>query len=401
MSNLLNSEGLDAFCPSCGSQDLEVFYEISNVPVHSCLMLATQEEAMAFPCGDIRLGFCHRCGFIYNLDFDPQWSAYAPNYEDQQSYSPTFSQFALDLAQHLIDKYQLQHKRVLEIGCGKGDFLHLLCELGKNHGVGIDPAAKPGRVQSAAADRITFIPDYYSDRYAHLLGDFICCRHTLEHIQPVADFLRRLRVDIGEHQSIPLFFEVPDTTRILRDLAFEDIYYEHCSYFTHQSLSYLFQACGFDVMELYTAYDDQYLLIEAKPSPVHQPPTDEGLQPMMADVHRFKQQIQVSVFEMRSHLKTLQAQNKRIAIWGSGSKCVSFLTTLGATDLIHAVVDINPHRHGKFIPGLGHQIISPDALRADPPDVVIIMNPLYQNEIQTMLTEMDISAEVMALGQWS
>jgi hypothetical protein len=141
-------------CPNCGHDELTLFYEVRDVPVHSCLMMSGQEEAVNFPSGDVVLGFCDRCGFITNTEFDSKWSAYAPNYEDQQSYSPTFNKFSLKLANHLIDKYDLHNKDIIEIGCSKGDFLLLLCELGNNRGVGIDPSVVPGRVESEAADRV-------------------------------------------------------------------------------------------------------------------------------------------------------------------------------------------------------------------------------------------------------
>ncbi|MEM6611712.1 MAG: SAM-dependent methyltransferase, partial [Cyanobacteria bacterium P01_C01_bin.72] len=168
-------------CPNCGHDELRVFYEVRDVPVHSCLMMSEQSQAIDFPSGDVVLGFCDHCGFITNTEFDAKWSAYAPNYEDQQSYSPTFNKFSLKLANHLIDKYDLHNKDIIEIGCSKGDFLLLLCELGNNRGVGIDPSVVPGRVESEAADRVTFIQDYYSEKHAEYVGDFICCRHTLEH----------------------------------------------------------------------------------------------------------------------------------------------------------------------------------------------------------------------------
>ena len=252
-------------CPNCGHKELSIFYEVRNVPVHSCLMLPTQQEALDFPCGDVVLGFCEHCGFITNVAFDRKWSAYAPNYEDQQSFSPTFNKFALDLANRLVKNYDLHDKDIVESGCSKGDFLLLLCELGKNRGVGIDPSAVPGRIESEAADRVIFIQDYYSEHYSEHVGDFICCRHTLEHIYPTFEFVSTVRRSIGDRLHTSVFFEIPDTTRVLRDLAFEDIYYEHCSYFTPGSLARLFRSCGFEVTDLYQAYAKQYLLIEAQP----------------------------------------------------------------------------------------------------------------------------------------
>ncbi|MDJ0712833.1 MAG: class I SAM-dependent methyltransferase [Prochloraceae cyanobacterium] len=387
-------------CPNCSHKGLLLFYEVNKVPVHSCLMMPTKQEALDFPCGDVVLGFCDRCGFITNVEFDPKWSAYAPNYEDQQSFSPTFNKFALDLANSLIEKYDLHDKDIVEIGCSKGDFLMLLCELGNNRGTGIDPSAVVGRVKSKAADRVTFIQDYYSEKYAKYVGDFICCRHTLEHIHPTAEFISTVRRSIGDRLNTAVVFEIPDTVRVLKDLAFEDIYYEHCSYFTPGSLARLFRSCGFEVTDLYRAYGEQYLLIEAKPAAnpsnkVH--PLEESLEELTQDVKHFASQIGKKLEHWKQSLEQIQAQGKRCVVWGSGSKCVAFLTTLDTADKIEYVVDINPHRHGKFIPGVGKQIMPPEFLKEYKPDRVIVMNPIYCGEIQQMLTQMGVTTEVISL----
>lgn len=389
----------DKICPNCGSTGLSLFYEVDNVPVHSCLMLSSEAEALDFPSGDVRLGFCSSCGFITNTEFDAKWSAYAPNYEDQQSFSPTFNRFAKELAQQLIDKYDLHDKSIVEIGCSKGDFLHLLCEMGNNKGIGIDPSAVPGRVSSSAADRITLIQDYYSEKYADYVGDFICCRHTLEHIQPTEEFVKTVRQSIGD-RDVAVVFEIPDTVRVLKENAFEDIYYEHCSYFTPGSLARLFRRCGFEVTDLYRAYGDQYLLIDARPVAIESDriqPLEDSVSEIESDVQGFVDSIEETLGKWRSRLQSAQDENKKVVVWGSGSKCVAFLTTLDTIDKIQYVVDINPHRHGKFIPGVGKQIMSPQFLKDYQPDTIIVMNEIYMEEIEAMLKEMGLSPEMVAL----
>lgn len=402
-SSLLNQSELvqdsDHICPSCGHQGLSTFYEVRQVPVHSCLMLPTQQEALDFPCGDVVLAFCERCGFITNTEFDPKWSAYASNYEDQQSFSPTFNQFSLNLANKLIEKYSLNEKNILEIGCSKGDFLLLLCELGNNSGVGIDPSVVPGRVESEAADRVQFIQDYYGEHHAKYVGDFICCRHTLEHIKPTVEFIKTVRRSIGDRR-IPFFLEIPDNTRVLQDLAFEDIYYEHCSYFSPGTLARLFRFCGFEVTDLYCNYGDQYLFIEAWPvdnlsSKIH--PFEESIEEVAQDVKHFTSKIQDKLNYWKQYLEKTQNRKEKLVVWGSGSKCVSFLTTLDTVDQVQYVVDINPHRHGKFIPGVGKKIMSPNFLKEYQPDKLIVMNSIYQDEIKQMLIEMDINPEISSL----
>jgi SAM-dependent methyltransferase len=394
------SRELSHTCPGCGSKGLRLFYQVGNVPVHSCLMLETREEALAFPRADIILGFCEQCGFITNVAFDATIEAYAANYEDQQSFSPTFNKFALDLAHRLIDRYDLHGKDIVEIGCSKGDFLLLLCELGDNRGVGIDPSAVPGRVQSEAADRVIFIQDFYSERHANYHSDLVCCRHTLEHIPQTAEFLNTVRRSLGGRLDTAVFFEVPDATRVLRELAFWDIYYEHCSYFSAGSLARLFRSCDFEVADLARAYSDQYLLIDALPVTARsdkEHAMEESREQMAQYVRYFSRHVGEKLREWRRLLEEAHSEGKRSAVWGSGSKCVAFLTTLDAAEYIDCIVDINPHRHGKFIPGIGKEIMPPESLKEYRPNQVIVMNSIYKNEIQNLLADMGIATRILAL----
>jgi hypothetical protein len=232
------------------------------------------------------------------------------------------------------------------------------------------------------------------------VGDFICCRHTLEHIQPTFEFIKTVRRSIGDRTHIPVFFEIPDTIRVLKDLAFEDIYYEHCSYFTPGSLARLFRSCGFEITDLYGDYGDQYLMIEAMP--VETPsekthPFEETLEQLKQNVKQFTATIHDKLNNWKQNLEQWQTEGKRVVVWGSGSKCVAFLTTLDTIDKIQYVVDINPHRHGKFIPGVGKQIMSPEFLKEYQPDRVIVMNPIYCDEIQKMLDDMGVKTQVLPL----
>jgi len=387
-------------CPSCRAKGMSVFYEVDKIPVHSCLMVKTRDESIDFPRDDLKLGVCVKCGFVSNVVFDSKYSAYSSAYEDQQSFSPTFNKFALQLAQGLVDKHELNNKRVVEIGCGKGDFLALMCELGGNDGVGIDPTCVKERIKSSVADRITVIADYYSEKYADHVGDIIMCRHTLEHIYETNDFMSIIRRSIGDRGETVVFFEIPDGLRVIRDMAFEDIYYEHCSYFSPGSAARLFRNTGYEVTDVALEYDDQYLLVEALPADRpsgNARPLEESPEEMVGHVESFTKSIGATLDRWREDITRMHDEKKRPVIWGSGSKCVAFLTTIGMNEEIEHVVDINPHRHGKFIPGLGKEIKSPEILKEYGPEVVIVMNRIYADEIAEQLAGMGLKPEIIAL----
>ena len=398
---MTRSDPLLLRCPSCASAGPSPFYELGHVPAHDALLMPSRESALAGAHGDIRLAFCPSCGFIFNASFDPQLQAYAPGYEGTQAFSPTFSAFAQRLASDLIARYDLHGKDILEIGCGMGEFLTLLCQIGDNRGIGFDPAYVPGRVEDDALKRVTFVKDRYSERYAGLRADFLCCKMTLEHISDTAAFVRMVRRGIGDEQHAIIFFQVPNVVRILRELAFWDIYYEHCSYFSLGSLARLFARCGFDVLELWRDYGDQYLMLTARPSsgsPAPLPPQADDQAQLAAYVAHFAAKHAQKLAFWQRRLQEAQQKGRCTVLWGGGSKAVAFLTALGVRDEIACVVDLNPFKQGTYLPGTGHRIVSPESLRACQPDLVIVMNPIYRQEIAAEVRRLGLTPELLAVG---
>jgi SAM-dependent methyltransferase len=360
----------------------------------------TREDAQNFPRGDLSLDFCRGCGFIWNTRFDPAAVRYSPECEESQGYSLKFSSFAKDLAQYLVNKYEVKGKAVIEIGCGKGEFLKHICTLGKNTGTGFDPAFVPGRkFEHDVDDDIEFIADYYSEKYSSYKGDLICCRMTLEHISDPDRLIATIRKSIGDREDVITFFQVPDVTRILKDCSIEDIYYEHCSYFSPGSLSRLFQKNGFKIIDLKTVFDEQYLLLVAKPNIIGGEASHslENIENIDNLVSTFETNLPKLLQYWDDQFTQFKKQKKKVIIWGGGSKGVAFLHAIRQSDIISYVVDINPYRQQTFMAGSGQRIISPSYLKEYRPDVVLIMNAIYREEIQNELHRMDLNPFVKIL----
>jgi SAM-dependent methyltransferase len=387
-------------CPACGAGGLWVFHEQDGVPSHSVVMLDSRDKALAFPRGELRIAFCRACGFITNTAFDVTLTAYSDNYEESQACSPRFRAFAEELARRWIETYDIRDKTVLEIGCGKGWFLQTICELGDNKGVGVDPNARYERLHDPDS-RITLVQDLYSERYAGLGADVVICRHTLEHILPVADFMRTVRAAIGDRVETVVLFELPDVQRVLDDLAFWDVYYEHCSYFSAGSLARLFRRTGFEALDVRREYDDQYLTIEALPSTTPAQgrplPIEDDLAILAGSTERFAAELQSRLDSLRAQLRDIAAGGGRAVVWGGSSKGVSYVNTLQAGEDIACLVDINPHMQGKFIAGAGLEIVAPEWLPEIDPDVVFLMNPIYRDEVQADLDRLHVEAELVAV----
>ena len=387
-------------CPNCGSSGLRLFYSVDRIPCHSVLLMESYQEAVGYPQADLRLSFCETCGFITNTIFDVSHNDYSQSYEETQHFSARFNSFAHDLVTRLIDRFEIRKKNVLEIGCGKGEFLGLLCELGDNKGIGIDPGCRPERFPPEWSSRIEVIQELYSEEWSHLEADVICCRHTLEHIGPTQEFLQTVRDSIGDRSDTLVFFEVPDIRIVLEQTRFWDVYYEHCSYFSLGSLARLFRLCRFEIVSLERDFDNQYALIVAKPAALNTTPQlleENDLEDISRLVSQFEIESQAAIRGWQKQLRNRHASGKQVAIWGAGSKCVSFLTTTGFEDEVQFTTDINPHKQGRFLPATGHQVVSPKELAQQKPDVIVIMNPIYLNEIRAQLESMNLRPELLVL----
>ncbi|SFR38895.1 C-methyltransferase C-terminal domain-containing protein [Yoonia tamlensis] len=393
------STGAIPSCKACGGELGPVFYAASAVPVHACLLLDTAADALAVSRGDVQLATCQSCGTITNLRFDKRWSAYSPEYEDQQAFSPTFNSFAGRLAQDLVQRHRLEGEAVIDIGCSKGDFLTLMCNAGAARGIGIDPSVVEGRVVPPKHGQLDLIEAFYADEHLDLPAKLISNRHTLEHIIDVHEMLGRMHRHAVKAGGAITFIEVPSMTRVLRDMAFEDIYYEHCSYFTPGALARALRQAGFGVQRLWLDYGDQYLLAEAVVDPTQDKSFDieEPVTDILEMVETFEAGIAAAIDALRTPLINALDAGQKVTFWGSGSKCISLWHAIGSPKQITSIIDINPNRWGKYVPGMPFKISEPASLANTQPDIVVAMNAIYLDEITQDLRKLGCNAQVMTL----
>ncbi len=391
-------------CPACSHTQTEAFFEIEEMPVFCNVLWPDRKSALSCARGDIRLRACSCCGLIFNSAFDSGLLHYTQAYENSLHYSPRFQAYADELAQQLVQKYDLRNKTIVEIGCGKGDFLASLCELGANNGVGFDPSFEAERVADGAHERITFVKDYYGEKYADQSADFVVCRHVLEHIETPSSFLRSIRRTLGNRSDAVVYFEVPNVLFTLRDLAIWDIIYEHCLYFQAESLANLFKQCSFEVLHIAETFGGQFVGIKARPIAVSsEPDRASSVLPSypsqvsheFGNIAEFKWRYLHKLNQWRSCFDEFNAANQKVVVWGAGSKGVTFLNGLQGKNHIEYIVDINPNKLGRYVAGTGQRIVSPGELVAYQPDVVIIMNPNYTAEIRDTLHNLGLNPKLL------
>ncbi len=388
-------------CPACEEGHLEKFLEIPSVPVYCNVLWDTREQAVEAARGKIALGFCPRCALLYNMDFDASLVEYNVAYENSLHGSPRFQAYAEELAAKLISDCQLNEKDIVEIGCGKGEFLALLCRDGANRGHGFD-ASYDGRVDEIAGDHVAITRDYYSEVYGDQPADLILSRHVLEHIETPAEFVRTILLAAEKARCQHVFTEVPDGMWTLRDLGIWDIIYEHCSYFTAPCLERLFKDNGFSPQAATSAFGGQFLCLMAD----RQPDSKAEDQPdalvsavneVSTLVSGFAAHYKQKIAEWETRLAELNAAGKRVGVWGIGSKGVTFLNVVSGADKILVSVDINAMKLGKHVPGTGHQVQGPESVVDEKIDVVLVMNPLYRDEIAEQIKGLGVHPELLCV----
>lgn len=378
-------------CPACRSGDLEAFFELDAMPVICNALFATREEALAVPRGDIRLSFCRGCSFVFNRAFDPASLGYGAHYENSLAFSGSFRRYADTLARRLGERYLGADAQVLEIACGSGEFLSLLCEQSGCSGIGLDPSHVPERA-STLHPRAALRAEWYDASHARLPVDLIVCRHALEHLEDPLGFLRGIRQGLEERRETALYFEVPNAAWILDEFDLWDLIYEHIGYFGREALVHLFERAGFEVLESGESFERQFLYVEARPGD----PTGAGPDPsaMASRIAAFRDVCSERVETWRKELAALSERGGSAAVWGAGSKGVTFLNVFRDSAALGHAVDVNPHKRSMHVSGTGHVIRAPGELDGgEPPDLYIVMNPVYLDEIREQVAALGLPGE--------
>ncbi len=379
-------------CPACHGTRTTGFLELGDAPAFCNVQWPTREAALATTQGPISLSACLDCGHVFNHAFDAARMAYAPGYENSQHASSVFRAYAERLVDRLVSTHGIRDRAVVDIGCGRGDLLALICERGGNRGFGFDPSyagkTEPGRPY-------TIQREYFgADHAARIKPALVSCRHVLEHVEDPVAFLRSLREALAASGAkTVLYLEVPSGEELLSALGLWDYLYEHVGYFSARSLDAVLRAAGFEVLAMQRDFGGQFLCAEARvatgAAPVAPPADAQGTE---EGVHAAARAMLERLHHWRAWAEGLPADG-RCSLWGAGSKGVMFLNLLGlqAPGRIDRVVDQNPDKHGRYVSGTGQQIVGPEALRGSSIEQIVLMNGIYEAEVRARLDSLGLS----------
>src|SRR5262249_39784748 len=146
-------------CPVCGGGDVVSTVEREPVPAMQNYVFRTREHALKAAAGRLTIAACRWCGFAWNTSFDPTLIVYDEG-DDNTVASAVMVDYYGDLAAFLADRYELGDGLVVDVGCGNGDFLRVLCAATGGRGLGIDPAL-PASCEEQRG-RVRFVKDVFT-----------------------------------------------------------------------------------------------------------------------------------------------------------------------------------------------------------------------------------------------
>lgn len=336
------------------SKQIEL-YRCDGLPIFQNRMYASAAEARNCARGDLVLVQDLETGLIYNQAFRPELMVYDANYQNEQAVSSVFRRHLSSVAD--VIARAMGREQLVEVGCGKGYFLELLVEQGFSI-TGFDQAYEGS---NPLIRKEPFRPDIGM----HAKG--LILRHVLEHIQNPVEFMASLAAANGGQGLI--YIEVPCFDWIATHYAWSDLFYEHVNYFRLENFMRMFGR----VLDSGRLFGGQYLYVVADLATLRRPRFEPGDLFSLPD-------------DFLRALKPVSAAAD-CAIWGAASKGVIFALMMERMGTrITRMIDINPSKQGKFVPGTGIEVLSPDEGTAELPAgaTIYVMNSNYLEEIRQM-----------------
>jgi SAM-dependent methyltransferase len=388
------TSGAQSRCPGCGHRGFSAPYRLARQPTVLNYRFPSAHESLKVRRRDICLVQCRHCGLIFNRTFESEDVLYDENYDNRQCFTPAFAQHLEQVADDLTERWHLRHKRILEVGCGKGDFLRLLCRRSGSEGVGYDTSyqGRSGRTVKG----VRFYRSYVSAKDITDRFDAVICRHVIEHVGPIGAFLRELHAIARACGEPVTLLETPSFEWIAKNVCFWDVFYEHCNYFSLPCLAYLSGLAGFEIADQRLAFGGQYQILVLKVTA-----EKGGTMPLSPAVSKdgslshFAKQAETQLQQMETRLVAAGAR-KGWAIWGAGAKGVSLVNRLRRLPPQY-VIDSNPAKQGGVVPGSKVSVIAPNDARILPLHLILIANPNYADEIKAVLTQRGYQNQVLTL----
>jgi 2-polyprenyl-3-methyl-5-hydroxy-6-metoxy-1,4-benzoquinol methylase len=358
-------------CNLCQQNNLLQILHLGDHPIAHHFLISKSQSEYVHP---VIVCFCESCGLIQLSNHVPPEKLYT-EYVCLSSWKhhPHASRLVTLIDQlPRVDKTSL----IIEVGCNDGNFLGLLHERGYRKTLGIEPAQDAYAVARQRGLETWNV--YFTQEEAHKIlkmhgqCDLLIARQVLEHVTDLAEFRKAMQLLLKPGGYV--LIEVPNFEFSLTAPDYSAIWEEHVNHFTKQTLNLFMAEAGIRLIYSETAVFSGEALIAVG---------EYVEQPGAFLLPEYSQEYQKKVMAYRDNwpgfrktfIEYLQDHQKRggkVAVYGAGCRACSLINYIGLGPFIEFVVDDQPEKQGKYMPGSRLPILPGNSLEEHQVDLCLL-----------------------------
>ena len=386
-------------CRACAAELNQCVIDLGSAPPSNAYLCANELDApeLWYP---LRVLLCPHCGLLQTEDFTEREKLFNRQYDYFSSYSPSWLQHAHSYVEQVCARYAITGRDwVVEIAANDGYLLQYFAARDIPC-LGVEPTASTAA--AARAKGIAIREAFFGRELAQDLvrtqrkAKLIVANNVLAHVPDLHDFIAGMALLLADDGVIT--FEFPHLLQLLQGNQFDTIYHEHYSYLSVLALHPVFQQHQLHLIDveklpthggslrLHVAHRDSALAVSTRVAAVIDAEKAAGLntttpyQTLNAAMRRVRR-------DFLAYLSQCERNGLSVAAYGAAAKGNTLLNYCGVrADRILWVVDANPHKQGKYLPGSRIPIVAEALVRQQRPDRILILPWNLRDEISTQLS---------------
>ncbi|MBN2612177.1 MAG: methyltransferase domain-containing protein [Bacteroidales bacterium] len=389
-------------CRNCHTVLKKVFVDLVSSPPSNAMLKPRKagEPEVFYP---LKVYICHHCYLVQVDEIKKAEEIFNPEYTYFSSFSSSWLAHAKEYTEMMINRFGFNEKSlVIEIASNDGYLLQYF----KEHNIpvlGIDPAADTA--EAAIKKGIPTIIDFFGYQLAQkqlvnkgMKGDLLIGNNVLAHVPDINDFVAGLKLALKDDGIITM--EFPHLMQLVQENQFDTIYHEHFSYLSFFVVKQIFEKHGlemFDVEEISTHggslrifakhVQDESKKISPNVGKLIEKEEKAGMKKL--DYYKnFQEKVNHIKYEFLEFLLEAKKEGKKVIGFGAAAKGNTFLNYCGirGNDMIEFVADSSPYKQRKLLPASHIAVKSPDCIKDQKPDYVIIFPWNLKKEISESLS---------------
>ncbi len=381
-------------CRFCGNNLYYEFINLINSPPSNSYLSFEQlnEPEIFYP---LKLFVCDKCFLVQIDEYKKNIDIFNDDYAYFSSFSTSWLEHAKKYVEIIADRLKLnKNSLVIEIASNDGYLLQYFKQK-EIQCIGIEPAKNTAAI--AKSKGINVIEDFFTEKLANDLpkADLIIGNNVLAHVPNINDFVKGLKKALKPNGVITI--EFPHLLNLMKQNEFDTVYHEHFSYLLLFTTIQIFQAHKlniFDVDELPThggslrIYATHAELNKKQYKSVNRVIEKELLANLnkLEGYKNFQAKVDKIKYDFLMFLLKAKKQGQKVAAYGAAAKGNTLFNYCGVKkDLIQFIVDKNPYKRNKFLPGSHIPIVSEDILIKEKPEFIIIIPWNIKDEIINQL----------------